>query len=182
MTVRGRLSWTTKKDQVGLPKDISFFKQPCLVLFISSFFSYHITHMTTFGEIKVPGWLATLFSCIVCLCVCVGEGEVGGWRLRCVVGGPVIKSHYCNWKLKSHLFSPLVLTVTTKTGVLLQKLTFGISVKGHAREHQLIEKAASQTIEAGEIIYYREFVCLAQPPSTFRFSGKCGFGITVVQF
>lgn len=54
--------------------------------------------------------------------------------VRCVVGGPVTKSHYCNWKLKSHLFSPLVLTVTTKTGALLQKLTFGIGVKGQPKE------------------------------------------------
>ncbi len=49
-----------------------------------------------------------------------------------------------------------MLTVSTKTEVLLQKLTFGIIVKGHAREHQLIERAATQTAEAGEIIYYRE--------------------------
>lgn len=68
------------------------------------------------------------------------------------------KKHYCNWKLKSHLFSPLVLTVTTKTGVLLLKLTFVISVKGHVREHQLLESAATQTAEAGEIICYRENV------------------------
>lgn len=78
--------------------------------------------------------------------------------VRCVVGGPVTKSHYCNWKLKSHLFSPLVLTVRPKTGALLQKLTFGISVKGHAREHQLIEKTANQTAEAEEIIYCIENV------------------------
>lgn len=72
--------------------------------------------------------------------------------MRCVVGGPVTKSHYCNWKLKSHLFPPLVLTVTSKTGVLFQKLTFGISVNGHVS--QLIEKAASHTARAEEVIYY----------------------------
>lgn len=86
-----------------------------------------------------------------------------------MVGGPVIKNHYCNWKLKSHLFSPLVLTVSTKTGVLLQKLTFGISVRGHAREHQLIEKAATQAAQAGEIIYYGENVSVEQPPSLAYF-------------
>lgn len=97
-------------------------------------------------------WLAAMFSCSkrerhweergsahVCLCVC------GGVRVRCVLGGPVIRSHYCNWKLKSHLFSPLVLTVSTKTGVLLQKLTFGMGVKGQAREHQLSWKGCHST-------------------------------------
>lgn len=48
-------------------------------------------------------------------------------------------------------------TVTTKTGVLLQKLTFGIGVKGHAGEHQPSEKAATQTAEAGGVIYLRGF-------------------------
>lgn len=41
-----------------------------------------------------------------------------------------------------------MLTVSTQTGVLLQKLTFGISVKGHAREQQLTEQAATQTAQA----------------------------------
>lgn len=96
-----------------------------------------------------------------CLCLCVGWGERDSGRRageRCVVGGPVIKSHYCNWKLKSHLFfSPLVQTVTTKTGVLLQKLTFGIGVKGHPGEHQPSEKGATQTAEAGDVIYLHGF-------------------------
>lgn len=48
-------------------------------------------------------------------------------------------------------------TVTTKTGVLLQKLTFGIGVKGHAGEHQPSEKAATQTAEAGDVIYLQGF-------------------------
>ena len=130
-------------------------------------------HMTTFPERDEGSMISPivfpLSVCVcvcesvcvwvcVCVCVCVwvsvcvwaSEAGVG---VRCVVAGPVTKSHYCNWKLKSHLFSPPVLTVSTKTGALLQKLTFAISVKGHAREHQLIEKTATQTAEAGQIIY-----------------------------
>lgn len=41
---------------------------------------------------------------------------------------------------------------------MLQKLTFGVSVKGHAKEHHLIENSATQTAEAGEIIYNRQNV------------------------
>lgn len=96
-----------------------------------------------------------MIRCIVFLQnVCVRERE----SVRCIVGGTVTKSHYCNWKLKSHLFFPLVFTVSTKTGVLLLKLSSGISFKGHVREHKLIEKAATQAAEAGQIIYYRENV------------------------
>lgn len=63
-----------------------------------------------------------------------------------------------------------MLTVSTKTEVLLQKLTFGISVKGHAREHQLTEKAATQTAEGGDIIYLRENVSVALAVSFVEFS------------
>lgn len=52
-----------------------------------------------------------------------GENQGAGWvvvvggEVRCVEGllpKKPTKTHYCNWKLKSHLFSPLVLTVMTR--------------------------------------------------------------------
>lgn len=65
-----------KKGRIN-PQRLFLFMWLYLLQLIAFLFCYHVTHVTTFQEMKVAQWLASLYSNNVCAFLCVWNREIG---------------------------------------------------------------------------------------------------------